>query len=1614
MEIEDWSFLEKENKDKFAKWFEENPDKIIGETLSKVGTRFDKDKEFTTVITDKEKLYALDVPDYMQLSNDNVYVSTEKINVTATKITEDDVRNIEKSIKKTRKKVLEQKETPQTDYKSSDNVWDYDEVDETYNKHISIEEKQAYVLYLKRFTGKEIKGGFKKYEIEDTKENRLRLLKSGALSFDNSEKEEIKRYKPSFYYASGNIYKKRKSLLEDKDFYVTNFGEDVYNLHLKVINEAYEDVKDSKLSLSAKDISKRLYIKLNSDLAKTFKINVVNPISEKSIDRGRVIIKNWEDELAWKFNELSSGNQYWGWTSRSQSVYSTTEKLSIRDAFIIWLYDIERNSYDLSEFNYILPSEITLEYVYNFYVLDKGNIKKAIPKEYKKEEGGATYILDSWFEVLQKIKDFGQMLFSEFLAKYIQEKDRIAIELVWNNDYNGFRNFDVNKVPILFQFVKKIGADFEKIRPEKRRALGYSMLTGSSCLAYGVGMGKTFASIFIVGQNLDLGLCKRPIFIVPNSVYPQFYQEIKTVLPQYKVNGLWNLGGLYEVLANNIEDNTISIISQSALEKIGFRDKEVSDFLFDRYQGVIEMGFVKDSDMTLRDEKAKNDISRKVEKFLGKAQSGATVFFEEMGWDFITIDEAHNYKNLFQSVKGTATSTEGKRTKSDYNIDGSVSMRAVKLFCLNQYIQSKNRNGNCVLLTATPFTNTPLEIYAMLSLIRYDFLRANGFGQIQDFFDFFAKVSTVSTVTTGIKPTTKTKVIGFYNVVALQGIIYSLIDKLTKDEENSKVERPNKIVLPMFDKRVADKLINVSESNQVSTLLAMTGKQKELWTELEKYSDSKINHDVLGAQENWNNSECGKIDKMLETAKKKADEGLPLNYDGSGVRSIMTLLYGRTIALNPYLYRFSAYDNEPTPAEFVQASPKVEYAIECIKTVKEHHEKTKTPMSGQVIYITSGVPCFHYIQKYVTEYLGFNVNEVGIIANKQDTKIGKTKKSKEEVQDAFLGRRLDISDPLNPKYVDIPDEERVKVLIGSSAIKEGVNLQFYSTCLYNCELEWNPTDFEQVVGRIWRQKNAFANVRIVVPILENSHDAFMFVALRDKTVRINEIWERDGTNEFDLDEYDPTELGRQVSRNPEILATVLKEKNKKELDTQLLNATVQLNSFREVLELTSQITDLYNDTYSRFSSEYQYDNKLQYVWNFLNNFRPSLIDKPLLKDVEIWRNPTRSQESRGLKVNPDGLNYSFEDLNDLMNQFRKDGIIEYPRGYFKGWREEKEKPIPLFKVGEKVTFETRRGVKEGKVIDVFGSESNPSTMSYDIQVGTDPDNVTEDVKAVDNKMVSIDNPPKVFEKIDLGGTELKLGNKGSYDELVDILNYLLKNEEIIDNNSLFYLGIQRKKAPFLYPFVGYSGALNEYSLKNLETLKTFAKFKDFFVNKYLENFASIKFGTLDWNRWIKDLKQIWESKLKPKGINTEDELTIALSNIKEQKSIIETKIKQLNDREYFQELIKEAVLELAERETFGDKPLSPIEGARFFAKPNADYLGNGYLDIFDPKYLKKKESKIEEAKIVEEKPKEESDKAKTINAKIRIYERLKGKLKGEKLKTVEAKLRIYKRLLKKA
>ena len=84
-----------------------------------------------------------------------------------------------------------------------------------------------------------------------------------------------------------------------------------------------------------------------------------------------------------------------------------------------------------------------------------------------------------------------------------------------------------------------------------------------------------------------------------------------------------------------------------------------------------------------------------------------------------SLSEAHRCKNVFASVK--ADEKSGKR----YDIQSAVSETGQKAFLILNYIQRKYGRSS-MLLTATPFTNSPLEIYSMLSLVGYESLVSSG------------------------------------------------------------------------------------------------------------------------------------------------------------------------------------------------------------------------------------------------------------------------------------------------------------------------------------------------------------------------------------------------------------------------------------------------------------------------------------------------------------------------------------------------------------------------------------------------------------------------------------------------------------------------------------------------------------------------------------------------------------------------------------------------------------------------------------------------------------------------------------------------------------------------
>lgn len=451
-------------------------------------------KNVIVTIDNENDLDNLNLPNLQEVSNEDALVSTE-----AEVINEDssdaDIESISESIEKS-----EQEEIDEVvgGNKTDENIWSYKEVDDTYNKGISKEEKQAYALYFSRKMGKPVEGGFAKYNIEDTDANRKMLMQKGVLAYDSSTDE----YLPMFYYCSGNVHEKLKNLRYYSPQFAEEFSSEILENQVKELLKAVEKVNDKRLFIGGEDDRKRIFIKIDGDFAKTYKVSPTFPLNRKLLDDYYsdlwVAYKNdynyetdkREKVLKWKYRDSAKGIEPAERSGNRNVIQDwTTNKLSIRDAFLHWYKDFQSYG-NASDYNIIYPTGVGFKEVKDFYWdgFKNARNKKKIPSKYIENN----IIKDSWFQKLNEIRKVGEEFLALFLDKCLQEKDKIGIETVWNQRYNGYLPYDVNRVPILFRFVKKVGVGEMDIRPEKRRAISYNMLNGSTCLAYGVGMGKTF------------------------------------------------------------------------------------------------------------------------------------------------------------------------------------------------------------------------------------------------------------------------------------------------------------------------------------------------------------------------------------------------------------------------------------------------------------------------------------------------------------------------------------------------------------------------------------------------------------------------------------------------------------------------------------------------------------------------------------------------------------------------------------------------------------------------------------------------------------------------------------------------------------------------------------------------------------------------------------------------------------------------------------------------------------------------------------------------------------------------------------------------------------------
>lgn len=1337
-------------------YFTLHPDHVLGTPYQTSGLH----GEVTKYKGDMSALAGIKAPlDFLEaFPQDNPLLSVEPPTTQAAITTPEGQNAAETAIKKSRQSVAQKKKMKTLEQQSPIGevplLQDKLSIHREYNKAISNDEFFAFIWYYASI-GRKLSVHWYDLayqlgvspEIWNDEVQIVNWVKSGILFYYGGfdERTGSNKLLHSAYYLAGNVKDRHAQLERDKDRIVELYGMEVFEAQKVAIDKAFSERKHNWLRIGGTEEKMPLLLLPNSEFAQKFMIEAL--VDEEPF-HFRIKASSGKPDF---FNADFKPRNYISYSQKKY--YKQFTELSLTDAFCAWM---------LTDTSIIFKKGVTGYDIIKYYVMN-GNMVYTGAKD---DDRAKKQFEDYKMRMKQNTKQEGDRLFQEFLKKQLKWNDIQRIEYQWNGTYNSNVPVDYNKIPVVFECAQEYsGENPLLIKPEKREAAAFTFTEGAGCLAYGTGVGKTMSSIFTVAQFLYAGFAKRPLVVTPNQVYKQFIAEIKGILPQFNVLGLYNMGDDYLDLLRDakgaitmVPENTICVMTYEGFKRLGFNEKTRNELIWQMYD-ILDQS----EEANKMSDAKRTKFMEDLEALVGGGEKGGMVNIEDTGLDFFVLDEAHKMKKVFVSVKGRAlpnqkggeTDEKGgvARSRSGIDIKGGSkpSQVALKGFMLCQYIMRNNYGSNVLLLTATPFTNSALEVYSMLSMVAFEKMKQYGVHNIVDFFDNFINMKYDLVINSRNQPEKKQIIDGFNNAYALNRMVTRFINR--KSEDEVKAKKPRKIILPRIEKMENGVRVALDENEKIETFLPMTAEQERMMQEIIDYAEGKINLSEIAVKtpkKTLINKEDVSTDVESGEASVDTTEGYELDeefMDSSErdkARYIRAINYAQMLAISPYLYKHSGKTN-PTPKQFIDSSPKLRYIMDCIKSVKQWHDKQTDPllrqMSGQIIYSNRGLEFFEEIRSYLIEVIGFKADEVEIITAKNPSNGDRSKSS---IQDRFLGQRYNEASMM---YEEIPDEQRVKVIIGSSVIKEGMNLQKFSSVLYNCYIEWNPTDVIQLEGRIWRQGNQFGAVRIVIPMLIDSIDIFLFQKLQEKTARINSIWQVDGkTSQIKLEEFDAEELKFALIRDARVLA-------KMKIESEEAKLREESSVYKQEIEKVNNIKE--------------------YVKDIENH----------LKDAQDWLAEYRVVKKRGEEAIWDYAKYLATTMNLVM---RKPTDKEGRKIYDNTWSDEYKKdknPSPVSYPRKPYWFEDFSKAQRG-LVRAADSFLRPKNLTLN-----DLDGYTEkaqkEIEALEEEIVKIGddkNIERMAREIEQERAEKNIKPK-SLPEVVQ--DFIKLNDECLGSRSLF-------------------------------------------------------------------------------------------------------------------------------------------------------------------------------------------------------------------------------------
>ncbi len=276
-----------------------------------------------------------------------------------------------------------------------------------------------------------------------------------------------------------------------------------------------------------------------------------------------------------------------------------------------------------------------------------------------------------------------------------------------------------------------------KLRPHQENAILRGKLGGNTLLAHCVGAGKSFEIVATTMEKKRLGLIGKACVVVPKHLTLQMASEWIRLYPNAKLLVAhpedFTKDNRQKFIARCVTgDYDAVIMSFTQFEKIPMSDEYRRQFLERELDEVMDALNETDDDdrvsvKTL--ERQKRKIEERLEK-LTSSKKDNSLCFEKLGFDYLAVDEFHNYKNCFIATK--MSNVAGVQT--------TAAQKSEDMLMKTQYLNDKYGCNNILAATGTPLSNSMTELYTMQRYLRPDLLENAGLENFDDWASTFGEV----------------------------------------------------------------------------------------------------------------------------------------------------------------------------------------------------------------------------------------------------------------------------------------------------------------------------------------------------------------------------------------------------------------------------------------------------------------------------------------------------------------------------------------------------------------------------------------------------------------------------------------------------------------------------------------------------------------------------------------------------------------------------------------------------------------------------------------------------------------------------------------------------------